>query len=82
MKKMSKKWNGSTMDITVTEGNTAWQFVACFHEETNAWNTFGYIYTEDGEDNLTEFRKDSVSDDEVGEMISRFEQEYGPKIAR
>lgn len=82
MKKMSKKWNGHTMDITVTEGNTAWQFVACFNEKTNSWSTFGYVYTEDDEDNLPSFRKDEVGDDEVGEMISRFEKEYGPKIAR
>lgn len=76
-KTVTKRWKNDSLTITVDQGNVRWQFVACYGKETDTWCTFGYITIgEDPEDNLDEYRKDGLNDDEVGEMVSAFEKEY------
>lgn len=76
-KTVTKRWKNDSLTITVDQGDNRLMFVAYYMKATDKWNTDGFIHVgEDPEDNWDEWSKEGLNDEEVGEMVAKFEKEY------
>ena len=76
MTQFAKEWNGKTLKVTAkcSDGSFAELHAMCGVGEM--WYTYGYITTEDGEDNLDGYRAADLTAAQVGELVGRFEKEF------
>lgn len=77
-RKISKKWDGKSLEITIDKGDDRWQFVAFAKDaKGERWETMGFYSNEEDEWNLDSWRNHDISAIEVGELADRFEKEVG-----
>ena len=71
----TKVWDGKSLKLTAKcDGYFAELHAMC--GAADMWYTYGYITTEDGEDNLISYRQAALTAAQVGELVSRFEKEF------
>jgi hypothetical protein len=76
MTEFAKKWNGKSLKVTATCANGTFAELHAMCGTGEMWCTYGYITTEDGEDNLDGYRQAELTAAQVGELVSRFEKEF------
>jgi len=75
-RKIKKEWNGKTLKVSIEAEGTFLEFIAFANDsEGRRWSTMAFVTTEDGEDNLDQWKNEDVSAIEAGLLADKFEKE-------
>jgi hypothetical protein len=76
MTQFAKEWNGKSLKVTAkcADGRFVELHAMCGVGEV--WYTYGYITTQNGEDNLYSYQQVELTAAQVGELVAKFEKEF------